>query len=111
MDQMIAREVFDGLLDLNRLALSAGLFETCYHTLAAAAHAAYSASDTESLRRVATLIQAQSRIVDSAKSHISNDAAHARGNVGLFTSLTETVRVMLLGLEAARSGRGSAPQS
>src|SRR5262245_41708059 len=43
MDAIIARQIYDSLIAVNRRAFQGNLYEVCYHALAGAGHAAYSA--------------------------------------------------------------------
>jgi hypothetical protein len=84
-------EVFERLIALNRETFAAGLYETAYHTLAAALHRALFLESDALLDSVATLASAQLRHIDlfSPTHTLSSHSATDRGQRNSYGALVE----------------------
>ena len=99
---MSSETLFSRILALNAEAVASGNFETAYHLLAAALHAAKSSGDLNGIERVSALAEQQGADVDAIyPDHaIASASATRRGTTPLFRSLVGTADAMRAQLHA-----------
>lgn len=109
--------LLENALALNAEAFALGWFESAYHLLMGALHAAASAGDIEVVRRIAEIAREQAARLDQHHpSHLlANASAASRGHVPLFHMAEQHAHAAITRLkgaeavEKARRRRGKVP--
>jgi hypothetical protein len=100
------RDLYPGLIETNREAFAAGHYETAYHALMAALHAAADLRDVERLTAVAVLAQQQQQELDQlAPSHaLASKRTRRRGQPGSYSEAARQAEAQARLVEGGQEG-------